>query len=148
MKKIHSLLMIGAVVALVAVATAPIPAQAVNGVPVDVSLTMPGGATNVGTNVTLAASNYYSNGISQSARSTLQPIVVQYAITGALAEPATLSFRRATGGPVYYTVPIATNALAGVAYVTNTFYWLKGDQIHATLSCTNSGTVIPTCLED
>jgi hypothetical protein len=129
-----------AIVAACAILT-PAPAQAADGVPAIVSLTLPGGSSNVGTNATpCTSSNVYSVGITADARSSFKPLAYQYAINGSLATAGTISLRRAASGPVFATVTVATGTLSSVAFETNAWYWFRNDRIHATASFTNTGT--------
>lgn len=130
---------------------APAQAHAQASVPVSISMTLPGGSSNIATNTTpvasLAYSNVYTTGYTASGRSSLKPIAYEYAVAGTLSTAGTISLRRSAGGPVYATVTVATNALSSVSFETNTWYWLRGDQIHATGSFTNPATFKPICNE-
>lgn len=129
---------------------APVPAaQADDGVPAALSLTLPGGSSNVGTNgAVLTSTNVYTVGITSPARSSFQPLALEYSITGTLAADATLTLRRKAGGPIYTSIAIPSNSLSGVSFITNKFYFIRLDQIYATCSATNAGTVAIQGLEE
>ena len=154
MKKLSTrILAVAAALAVLAV-LAPVPAaHAADGVPVSITMTLPGGSSNVGTNATyLTYSNVYSVGISSSARSTLQPKAAEYTFAGVLGTSvtATVTFARAAAGPTYESFAVvgtaATNQ-SGAYFFTNTWYWIRNDRVYVSCSATNSGTVKPTCLE-
>lgn len=140
MNKLFSSLLLGAAIVAMCSVVAPTPAMADDGVPATVSLSLPGGSSNIGTNATvLTSSNLYSVGITAAARSSFKPIAYQYAIDGSLATAGTISLRRSAGGPVFATITVATGTLASVSFETNSWYWLRNDRIHATASFTNTG---------
>jgi hypothetical protein len=142
MKHLFARLLLTATIVAACSVLTPAPALAADGVPAIVSLTLPGGSSNIGTNATVCtSSNVYSSGITANARSSFKPVAYQYAIDGSLATAGTISLRRATGGPVYATITVATGTLASVAFETNSFYWLRNDRIHATASFTNTGNI-------
>ena len=123
---------------------APAPAHAAEGVPTVVSLALPGGTSNIGTNVTPVAtlnySNLYVSGFTADARSSFRPQSYQYAIGGTLIATGTVTLARSAGGPVFATITIASNALSSVSFEANAWYFFRGDVIYAKASFTNAGT--------
>lgn len=123
------------VAALLLAVIATVATVAYAGWPVSTTLALPGGATNV-------VSVGYDAGIGQSAYTSFKVTAIQYSLSSATTAAGTLTLRRASGGPVWHTATIASNATVGVDFVTNDFSILRGDDIHITLSNTNAGTVI------
>jgi hypothetical protein len=121
----------------------PKPAVAADGTPVNVTLACPGGATNVGTDL-------YDEGIAQPANSALRPLAVSWVYTGTVVTNKTIILRKAAGGPAWHTISHGTGggaSYSGVAFITDEWYWRRGDTVHVTLSGTNLCTVTVHCVE-
>jgi hypothetical protein len=146
MKK-HLLSILTAVLAVVAIGAAllPQPAVAGTGTPVDITIALPGGATNVG-------SDTYDTAYAAAANSVLQPIAISWLYAGTTATNKTITVRKSATGPAWHTISHLTGggsaAYKGVEFVTSEWYWLRpNDVIHVTGSSTNPCTVVIHCLE-
>jgi len=154
-KNLFSCILAAGAIMAAAAFIAPATAQAADGVPCVVALTLPGGSTNVAvvsTNtsaswVPLGGSNVYTVGFTADARSSLKPLAYQYAINGTLATAGTITFSRSPSGPIFATVTVATNALSAVSFESNAWYFIRGDTIYTKASFTNSGSVAVIGLE-
>jgi hypothetical protein len=137
-----------AIVATCAILT-PATAPAADGVPCTLTLTFPGGASNIGTNSTYLSGpsyTYYSNGITASARSSLRPLAYAYTLEG--TNGATLKFYQSATGPAWATVTITSNATTNVTFETNNWNWLRGQRIYAVITGnTNAATCVIQGLE-
>jgi hypothetical protein len=148
MKKFISRLICAvAIVAMCAILT-PAPAHAADGVPCTLTLTFPGGASNIGSNTTYLAGSsytYYSNGITANARSSLRPLAYAYTVAG--TNSSTIKFRQSSTGPVWATLTVSSNATTNVTFETNNWNWLRGQQIYAVCSVTDTATCVIQALE-
>lgn len=135
MKKIVILAVL--VAALVALVSTPVQAA---GVPVEVSLTLSGGGTNI-------ASSTFANAVSRDVYSALKLKAVEYSLSGTITNAATLAVKRSASGSTYKSITVATNALSSVSFETNDWYWFTGDTPYVTCSVTNGGTVKLICEE-
>jgi hypothetical protein len=139
-----------AIVATCAILT-PAPAPAADGVPCTLTLTFPGGASNIGSNTTYLTGSsytYYTKGITADARSSLRPLAYAYAV-GASTDwtNATLKLYQSATGPAWATVSFTATTSTNVSFETNNWNWLRAQRIYAVLSCTNAGTVVIQGLE-
>ena len=144
MKKLHALT-IAALAACILGLFVVEPARAADGTPCDVSIALPGGTTNVGTNA-------YTAGIMQPANTALRPLAVSYAFSGVAATNRTITLRKASGGPPWATIALGNTTAtstnyAGVSLVTSEWYWRRGDTLHVTAGVTNPCSVVLHGLE-
>lgn len=138
MKRTALLMSCIAVIALVF--AGPLPVHASDGTPVDVSVSLPGGATN-------SAVVSYDAGIMAPANSALRPLAVSWICTG-LSATNTITLGKAAGGAAWKSV-ITTGAgsAKGVSLVTDEWYWLRGGDIVVSASVTNAMTIVIHSLE-
>lgn len=130
MKKLSLLALLAAVAV---VGCQPAPAIA-DGVPTDITVALPGGASNVGTVL-------YTAGLTAASRSALRPLAVSWTCAG-LNATNVITLGKAAGGAAWETVGIAAAASAnGVKLLTSEWYWLRGDTIAIKASVTNAMTV-------
>ena len=116
------------------------PASASEGVPVDVSVSLPGGATN-------AAAVAYTAGYAAPAHSALRPLAVSWTCAG-LSATNTIKLGKAVGGVAWKSVTASgTEAASGVALVTDEWYWRRGGTLAVSASVTNAMTLVIHCLE-
>lgn len=78
----------------------------------------------IGTNATYASTSY-SAGLNNPANSAFKPLVLDVLL---YATNATITLKRSTTGAAYYTCAMGTSTNA-ILYLTNGFYFLKGDSI-------------------
>ena len=112
-----------------------------DGVPLEIELTLSGGATNV-------ASATFADCVSRDVYSSMQLLAVEYDITGSITNAATLAIKRSADGPTYKSITVASNVTSGVSFETNVWHWFAGDTIYVPCSgITNAGTVTLICTE-
>ena len=132
------------VCAIVALLVGVLPARAEDsGRPVEIALTLPGGATNV-------VSTNFSGAVKRDVASSLKLQAVEYALTGSAATnvgSGTLTLKRSGSGVAYFSATVATNAMSAVAFESNNWYWLSADSVVVSCSLTNAGTVRLICNE-
>lgn len=126
MKKLFGMM---ALMMILAILFAPMPSAQAQ-VPVDrtftIGLTASSGSTN------------YTTGIHNPSFSSFKPLVLDILL---YATNATVSLKRSATGNAYYTYAMGTST-STVQFVTNDFYWLRGDTIYVGIGATNiAGTV-------
>lgn len=101
------------------------------------------------TNASVVTSTDFDDAVSRDVYSSLRLLAVEYTISGARTEEVSLVIGRASGGPAYKTVSVATNAAAsGVSFETNEWNWIKPDPLVITRTgTTNAIAVKLLCLE-
>lgn len=128
-----------AVAALVFAGT-PQQAQASDGTPVDVAITLPGGTTN-------SLGTAYTVGLASSANSALRPLAISWVCEGLSATNA-ITLGKSVGGAAWKSVAVsAATAADGVSILTDEWYWRRGDTIAVKASVTNAMVVTIHCLE-
>jgi len=130
MKRFTPILLTVVIIAMLAVAATPARADW----PTTKALTLSGGSTNV-------VSVDYDKGIGQDVYTSFKILSLEYQLATATTTNGTISLRRASGGPAYFTATVTSNTTVGVSFVTNEVYFLRGDDFHVTSSVTNAGTV-------
>lgn len=89
----------------------------------------------IGTNATYASTNY-TTGIHTAVFSSFKPLVVDMTL---FASNATVSLKRAATGSAYWSYTFAANSTSTVQFVTNDFYFLRGDTITVSVGSVNVG---------
>lgn len=104
------------------------------GFPNEVSITLPGGATNV-------VSVPFTNIVSRSVFSAFKLKAVEYSYNGSTVAAGTLAIGRTASGPTYKSITLASNVTSGVSFETNDYHFLNTAGVYLSSSWTNSGTV-------
>lgn len=91
----------------------------------------------VGTNVTYASTNY-TTGIHTPVYSSFKPLALDITL---FVTNATVTLKRAAAGNAYWSYAMGT-ATSTVQFVTNDFYWLRGDQIVVSVGAVNVGGTV------
>ena len=92
----------------------------------------------IGLTATTASTNY-TTGIHNTAYSSFKPLVVDMTL---YTSNATVSLKRATTGNTYWSYTFSGTSTSSVQFVTNSFYWMRGDTIAVSIGATNIGGVI------
>lgn len=140
MKSLFKKIVCLSLVAVCALALVPTPAQAAE--PVSKTLSLPGGAVNT---------NYwaYSSGENRGAYTAFHLAHAVIRTAQAVDDVATVTISHIRSGSTnsVYTFTVASNGTSAIYYPSNTFYWLRGDVLKASLSATNAATLNITALE-
>jgi len=120
-------------VALVVIVTVLAVAQARAGWPTTKALTLPGGGTNV-------VSADYDVGIGNDVYSSFSLQALEVVFDSAVTSATTVTVRRASSGPAYFTATCTSGTTSFVSFETNAWSFNRGDDIHVTCTATNSGT--------
>ena len=116
------------------------PALASEGVPADLSISLPGGTTNIATFA-------YTTGYTTPAHSALRPLAVSWTCAG-LSASNTITLGKSADGVAWKSVTTSGTASAsGVSLITDEWYWLRGDAITVKATVTNAMTVVIHGLE-
>ena len=115
-------------------AALPQPAQASEGTPVDLVVSLPGGTTN-------SLATAYEAGLATPANSAFRPLAVSWACAG-LSATNTITLGKAVGGVAWKSTTVSgTTSAAGVTLITDEWYWQRGDDIAVAATVTNAMTV-------